>query len=74
MCDDVVARFRCAPTHETRGEDALRFKHRVRCLPVAASGGAICPLGQRERAHVPQEDEDSQDCPEYRKETPPETA
>ena len=73
MCDDVVARFRCAPTHETRGEDPLPFKHHVRCPPVVASGGTICPPAQRERVHILQEDDDSQDCPECRGETPPET-
>ena len=73
MCDDVVARFRCAAIHEARGEDPLRFKHHVRCRPVVTSSGALCPPAYRERAHILQEDDDSQDCPECRAETPPET-
>ena len=44
MCEDVVARFRCSPTHEERGEDPLRFKHHVQCLPVVAPEALLVPL------------------------------
>ena len=73
MCYDVLARFRCAPNHENRGEDPLRFKHYTRCQPVVTSGGALCPAPQRTTEHVLQEDDDDQDCLECRGETPPET-
>lgn len=72
MCEDVVARFRCAPIHEARGEDPLRFKHHVQCSPVVAARGATCPP-PRDRVHILQEDEDDLVCPECRGETPPET-
>jgi hypothetical protein len=72
MCDDVVAQFQCAERHEARGEDPLRFKHHVRCLPVVCSGGQLCPH-PRDRVHVLQEDEPDMDCAECRGETPPET-
>lgn len=73
MCYDVVARFRCAPTHEDRNEDPRRFKHHARCQAVIQSGGALCPPAQRQVEHVLQEDDDDENCAECRGETPPET-
>lgn len=69
MCDDAVAEFACADTHHSRGEDRARLKEIKRCL--AQQNGPCCT--NRGRAHDWQDDDPSQDCPECRGETPPET-
>jgi hypothetical protein len=74
MCYDVVAEFRCADRHEQAGEDRRRLKHIVRCgTALQTTTGATCPPPLRTTEHVLQEDEPEQDCPECKRETPPET-
>jgi hypothetical protein len=71
MCDDAVAVFACADRHEERGEERERLKHIMKCQTARDSEtGATCTV--RDRAHDWQDD-DTQDCPECRGETPPET-
>lgn len=71
MCDDVVARFKCAPKHEERGEDPLRLKYIARCTTARQNGLPNCR--DRDRAHDAGDDMPDEDCPECKGETPPET-
>lgn len=70
MCDDAVARYACAATHEARGEEPERFKDIRRCL-AAQHAGVTCSPDQRGRAHDWQDDDPSQECAECRGESPP---
>jgi RNA polymerase subunit RPABC4/transcription elongation factor Spt4 len=71
MCDDGLAEYACADRHEARGEDRARLKEIKRCLNVQNNNLPVCAV--RDRAHDWQDDDDTQDCPECRGETPPET-
>jgi hypothetical protein len=74
MCDDAVAEFACADSHEARGQDRTRLKEIKRCLAAQNSEtGACCDPTTRGRAHDWQDDDNTQDCPECRGATPPET-
>lgn len=73
MCQDVNAVFRCVVRHQTiDNPEGLVLKHIARC-DAAIQARTSCPPGQRVIAHILQEDEPENDCPECRGETPPET-
>ncbi|KAF2245218.1 hypothetical protein BU26DRAFT_522317 [Trematosphaeria pertusa] len=73
MCQNVYAEFRCADTHEQRGEDRTRLKHIARCDTALNSPTGQSCLDPRDNVHIVQEDEPDINCPECRGETPPET-
>jgi hypothetical protein len=72
MCDDNYAKYSCADKHEKRGEERARVRD-VRLCRNAQDTGQTCDASNRGRAHDWQDDDDSQECPECRGETPPET-
>ena len=73
MCQDVNAVFQCFAKHQDlNNPEGLVLKHIARC-DTAVQAGITCPPGQRDIAHILQEDEPDKDCPECRGETPPET-
>jgi hypothetical protein len=72
MCEDAVGVFACADRHEERGEERERLKHINRCqTAIDSESGMAC--ADRGRSHDWQDDDDTQDCPECRGETPPQT-
>lgn len=71
MCDDGVAEFACAGRHRARGEDRTRLKKFKKCLYVQNNDLPACAV--RDRSHDWQDDDLTQDCPECRGETLPET-
>jgi hypothetical protein len=72
-CQDVNAVFRCSDSHKSADNpEGLVLKHIARCS-ICVTSGTTCPPGQREIAHVLQEDEPEKDCPTCKGVTPPET-
>ena len=72
MCEDALAVYACADVHEGRGEDRERVKHINRCqTAIRSETGAAC--FNRGRSHDWQDDDENQNCPECRGETPPQT-
>jgi hypothetical protein len=72
MCDKVYAEYACADKHESNGEERTRLKHIVRC-DQAVQRQMTCHEQNMGAAHILQEDEPDEDCPECRGETPPES-
>ncbi len=72
MFDDNYAEYSCADKHEERGEERARIHHVALCQ-TAQDNGQTCDANERGRAHDWQDDDDTQECPECRGETPPET-
>jgi hypothetical protein len=76
MCFNVVARFRCANTHQQRGDGwgqhaDMKMKYIAKCTQARVYRRPTCT--QRDTIHVAGEDESDIDCPECRGDTPPET-
>lgn len=69
MCDDNYAEYTCADKHEERGEERARVFEVRTCQP-ARDNGQTCDAANRGRANDPADDDDSQECPEFRGETP----
>lgn len=71
MCEDNVARFKCAAKHEERDEDPLRLVYIARCTPSRV--GQLPTCAQRGRAHDTGNDNEDENCSECKGDTPPET-